>query len=113
MKRGTIVLTPFPFTDLSGNRVRPALVISRSDRKDVDLMITFITNDTGKALGPSELLIETTHQDLARTGLKLNSVIRLDKLVTVDSHILLGSLGELSEELIRGAIACLTHALDL
>ena len=24
MKRGTVVLTPFPFTDLSGQKVRPA-----------------------------------------------------------------------------------------
>ncbi len=27
MKRGTIILTPFPFTDLSENKVRPALKI--------------------------------------------------------------------------------------
>ena len=34
MKRGTIILTPFPFTDLSNSKVRPALVISTDKRND-------------------------------------------------------------------------------
>ncbi len=42
MKRGTIILTPFPFTDLHGSKVRPALIISNDKRKGEDLIITFI-----------------------------------------------------------------------
>ena len=41
MKRGTVVLTPFPFTDLSGQKVRPALVVSRSDRPGSDVLLAF------------------------------------------------------------------------
>jgi mRNA interferase MazF len=43
MRRGTVVLTPFPFTDLSGQKVRPALVVSRSDRPGTDVLLAFIT----------------------------------------------------------------------
>jgi len=43
MKRGTVVLTPFPFTNLSGQKVRPAVVVSRSDRQGRDILLAFIT----------------------------------------------------------------------
>ena len=44
MKRGTIILTPFPFTDLTKNKVRPALVVSSNKRNDNDVIIAFISS---------------------------------------------------------------------
>ena len=40
---GAIVLVPFPFTDLSAAKVRPALVVSRSDRSSRDVIVCFMT----------------------------------------------------------------------
>lgn len=37
MKKGTIVLTPFPFTDLKGQRVRPAVVVQEVINQEVML----------------------------------------------------------------------------
>ena len=79
MKRGTIVLTPFPFTDLSGQRVRPALVVSRSDRPGSDVILAFITTYQGYPLLRTDLLVESTYPDFAQTGLKIGSVIKLDE----------------------------------
>lgn len=86
--RGKIVLVPFPFTDLSDVKVRPALAVSRSGRSDGDVMITFIGTYRGQALEQSDLLIENTHPDFAGTGLKSSSFIRLGKLMTLESGIL-------------------------
>ena len=44
MKRGTIVLTKFPFTDLSSDKRRPALIISREDNQKDDVIVAFITS---------------------------------------------------------------------
>jgi mRNA interferase MazF len=41
---GSIVLAPFPFTDLSGDKRRPALVVSRDNHRRADLMVCFITS---------------------------------------------------------------------
>jgi mRNA interferase MazF len=59
------------------------------------------------------LLIEDLHPDFGRTGLKRSSVIKLDKLVTVETTILLGELGELSEVLLREVNERLRYALEL
>ena len=113
MKRGTVVLAPFPFTDLSGQKVRPAVVVSRSDRSGRDVMLAFITSHRGHPLSATDLLIEDSHPDFAQTGLKTKSVIKLDKLVTVESAILLGELGELPDALLQQADVKLRHALEL
>lgn len=53
MKRGTIVLTPFP--------VHPALVVSRSDCPGSDVMLAFITAYRGHPLLTTDLLVEDSH----------------------------------------------------
>lgn len=113
MKRGTVVLTPFPFTDLSGQKVRPAVVVSRSDRPGSDVILAFITTYRGAPLLPSDLLIESTHADFHTTGLKTSAVIKLDKLATVEVAILLGELGEFSAGLEGSLDGKLRFALQL
>ena len=112
MRRGTIVLTPFPFTDLSDQKVRPAMVVSRSDRPGNDVILAFISSVTG-APRQTDLHLDASHPQFTITGLKRASVVKLDKLVTLEASILLGELGELPEALVRAANQKLRHALDL
>ncbi len=84
---GSIVLTRFPFTDLSGDKRRPALVVSRdNDRRD-DLVVCFITSVPRS--GPDIAPIEAS----ALTGLKVASAVRFDKLATLERSIIAGRLG--------------------
>jgi mRNA interferase MazF len=113
MTRGRVVLAPFPFTDLSGQKVRPALVVSRSGRPGSDVVLAFITSHRGQPLLPTDLLVPDTHPDFPQTGLKMSSVVKLDKLVTVETAILLGELGELPLALMQQANDKLRYALEL
>jgi len=113
MKRGTVVLTPFPFTDLSGRKVRPAVVVSRSDQPGNDVTLAFVTSHRGQPPTETELLIDASDPDFAQTGLKVDSVVKCDKLVTLESSILLGELGELSGDLLARMDDRLRHALEL
>ena len=113
MKRGTLVLTPFPFTDLSGQKVRPALVVSRSDRPGSDVVLAFITTYRGQTLLATDVLIEDSRPSFVQTGLKRSSVIKLDKLVTVETSILLGEIGEPAEQFLQQVAEKLRYAPEL
>ena len=80
---GEIVLLEFPFTNLKGSKVRPALVISLSNGSN-DLQVAYITSEVDNyALSPYAVVVEQGH--LASGFIKQKSVIRCDKLITI-SH---------------------------
>ncbi len=114
MKRGKIVLTPFPFTDLTRNKVRPALIISSSSTNNSDVILAFVSTvfDVSK-LSPTDELLSNKDADFASTGLKKSSVFKMDKLATIERSILLGEIGEVSVALQSKLDAKLKIALDL
>ena len=87
MKKGDLILIPFPFTDLQGNKNRPALVLV--DR-DLDVTVAFISTQL-KWKEETDVLIEPSQ----RNGLKKSSLIRLSKIGTIDKDLALGKLGEI------------------
>ena len=87
MKKGDIVLIPFPFTDLTGNKLRPALVLVSGK---VDVTVAFITTQI-RWNEPNDVILNPTKQN----GLKQESLIRLSKLATIDSNLVDGILGEI------------------
>lgn len=113
MKRGTVVLTPFPFTDLSGTKVRPAVVVSPADRPGEDVILAFISSVKPPTLLPTDLSIETSHPDFPGSGLKVASIVKCDKLATVQRPIILGELGALSPSLLLELNVRLRLALGL
>ena len=89
MKRGDLVLVPFPFTDLSSTKNRPALVLLYNDE---DVTLSFITTQKRWAQ-EWDLYLEPTDQN----GLKKPSIVRLAKITTLEKSLILGRLGTISE----------------
>lgn len=88
MKKGDLVLVPFPFTDLSSTKNRPALVLLDNDE---DVTLSFITTKNRWAQ-EWDLHLEPTDQN----GLKKPSVVRLAKITTLEKSLILGRLGKIS-----------------
>ena len=88
MKKGSIILIPFPFTDLNGSKIRPAVVLNKNE---LDLTICFITSEM-KWKTEYDISIFPSESN----GLKTPSLIRVGKIATIDSTLVLGELGELS-----------------
>jgi mRNA-degrading endonuclease toxin of MazEF toxin-antitoxin module len=111
MKRGTFVLTPFPFSDLTTAKRRPAVIVSSTDENEV--IVAFITSQSKKATRPTDLIVETSHPDFTTTGLKKDSAIRLRKLCTIEKSIIYGEIGEAPQNLMREINLKLRIALQL
>ena len=97
--RGTIILIPFPFTDLSSQRIRPALIISNNERRGDDIIVVFISSVLSQTPRTADVVILESHSSFSETGLKVSSVVRCDKIATLDKHIVIGELGTLSKTL--------------
>jgi len=113
VKRGTVVLAVLPFTDPTGLKRRPAVIVSPENRPEDDVVIAFLTSFKGDPLQPADLLIPADDPDFKRTGLKRPSVLRLGKLFTLQRGLLLGKLGELSPRLMQQVDVRLRIALGL
>jgi mRNA interferase MazF len=87
MKKGNIILIPFPFTDLSGKKLRPAVILIATD---YDLTVSFITTQL-KWKENTDLELVPTNLN----GIKMPSLIRLSKIATIDRSLAIGKLGEL------------------
>jgi len=84
---GAIALARFPFTDLSGDKRRPVLIVSRDNDRRIDVVVCFITSVP--RTGPDMAVIDATPD----TGLKIRSTVRFDKLATLDKAVITGRLG--------------------
>jgi mRNA interferase MazF len=114
MRRGKIVLSPFPFTNLTESKLRPAVVVSDSDREDADVILAFITSVfDGRKLSATEEFVSASDKEFASTGLKKDSVFKMDKLATIEKSIIVGELGEASAGLQEKLDAKLKIALAL
>ena len=113
-ERGKIILVPFPFTDLSSQKVRPALIVSTAVARSEDLIVAFISSATQPKHAPTASVIISDRDPLFKeTGLKTTSVIRCDKLATLDKRIVLGELGLLASKQIQSVNRALRLALGL
>lgn len=99
-KIGDIVLTPFPFTDLSGNKVRPALILGTQQGGD-DITVCFISANTEHKIHKFDILVDSTEKNFKNTGLKLKSVLKVTKIATLDKIVILGKIGELETQTIN------------
>ena len=89
MKKGSVVLIPFPFSDLRGNKIRPAVVLCSNQR---DVTICFITSELKWKTKYDVSLLPSDSN-----GLKVASLLRVGKMATIDTDLVLGELGELSD----------------
>jgi len=89
MRKGDIVLITFPFTDLSGTKLRPAVVLIEGT---FDITVCFITTQI-QSREFSDLLIDPS----SINGLRKQSLIRVNKIATLDKSLAKGLLGKLSE----------------
>ena len=97
--RYRVVLVPFPFDDLSGSKVRPAVCLTDAVGQHRHVVLAFITSAVPHRLEPTDVLLDPGSPDFARTGLRVRSALRLHRMVTVSATIIQRQLGSLTPNL--------------
>lgn len=90
--KGDVVVVPFPFSDLSTSKRRPALVLVTLEGDD--LILCQITSKT--IMDSYAVPIEDRH--FTEGSLKQPSNVRPNRVFTADSHIVLYKIGHLNNE---------------
>lgn len=87
-----VVVVPFPFSERSASKRRPALVVSEAhfNQQHGHLVLAMITT-AGQTTWPSDIVIA----DINAAGLPAPSVVRL-KLFTLDDSLIARQIGHLA-----------------
>lgn len=96
--KGDIVVVPFPFSDLSQAKRRPALILTSLSGNDV--ILAQITSQLNK----DEYAIKISDSDFSTGSLKKISNVRPNRIFTADEHIVLYKIGTLKKEKIDAII---------
>jgi mRNA interferase MazF len=99
-------LVPFPFSDLSRAKLRPAVVLADAGRGD-----WILAQVTSKPYGdPRALPLDDT--DFQSGSLRTASYLRPGKIFTADASLIVAQIGMLKEERFRDVIAAVISLLE-
>ena len=112
MIKNSIVLVPFPFDDLSASKVRPALCLTSEVGEFNHVIIAFISSKIPDDLVDSDYVLKTNSVNWKGTGLTVDSVIRLHKMVTIPKSLIKRRLGKINENSKQVIVAKLKQLFD-
>jgi mRNA interferase MazF len=114
VSRGDVVLVDYPFSDRTGSKVRPALVVQADslNGRITDTILAAISRSTHRA-STTQLFIDISTPEGGRTGLRQNSMVQCENLLTYDQRLIVAKIGALPAPLSQQIDDCLKAALDL
>lgn len=91
LKQRDIVLLPIPFTDLASQKKRPAIIISSDTYNETheDIVVVALTSN----IEQRDFSIILTGDDLEDGILKVTSMVRADKIYTLNKSIIIKTFG--------------------
>lgn len=106
--KGSIILAWFPYTDFSGEKLRPALVLYEGY---LDVTVAYISGQIPAKPLPSDLLILPGTSSYTNAGLKEPSVLSIDKIMILDKKKSEGIIGVADDDLKRKVNLKITQCL--
>jgi len=109
IEQRSVVLLPFPFSDLSSSKKRPALVISSSEfnKKSENVVCCLITSN------PAAFGIKISKKDMESGSLEFESTIKPHRIFTANKSIIYKVLGKLNREKSKLVIKEINSMIDL
>ncbi len=108
--KGDVILVPFPFSDQTTTKKRPAVIVSSDTYNNIsqDIVIMALTGQTRSHIGIGEFLIE----DWRGAGLLKPSAVK-SAISTIEQRLVMKILGRLSSKDLSTLEKALKELLDL
>ena len=104
---GQVVLVPFPFSDLAGAKLRPAVVLADAGRDD-----WVLCQVTSKPYSDPHA-IQLVETDFRSGSLQITSYARPGKLFTANSSLMVSQVGRLKMERARDIVEAIVSLLRM
>ncbi|MFZ5908647.1 MAG: type II toxin-antitoxin system PemK/MazF family toxin [Chloroflexota bacterium] len=95
---GQIVAFRFPQTDLEKGKLRPALLLAKLPGEYDDWLTCMISSRTRHYVAGFDEIVQEGEDDFEQSGLKVASIIRIGRLAVMSGEVLLGAMGQVSDE---------------
>jgi len=103
---GLVVLVPFPFSDLSQAKLRPAVVLADAGRDDW-ILCQVTSNPYGDPRA-----IPLADSDFRHGSLRVTSYARPGKLFTANSRLVVSNVGSLKSEALHAIVQAIIDLLQ-
>jgi mRNA interferase MazF len=114
-KRGDFVLVYYPFSDLSQQKKRPALVVSRNDDNDrlENIILVPLTSYKGYTIEPTHILLHKDSDDGRFAGIQTDSIIKCEGIVSLSKRFVDKVIGKSTEKIMENVDICLKITLGI
>jgi mRNA interferase MazF len=112
MNRGEVVLVDWPYSDRTGSKLRPAVVVQADFLNGLidDTVLVQVTS-TRHGIPGTEVMIDPAHE--TSSGLLHLSYVNGTNLLTADPALINQTIGWLSDAAMQQIADCLKKVLDL
>lgn len=103
--KGDVVVLPFPFSDLTGSKRRPALVLANLPGDDI-ILCQITSKDVRDSFS-----VPLIASDFAQGSLPVISNIRPNRIFTADKNIIIKTSGTVKQKVFQKAVQVLMDIL--
>ncbi len=105
IEQRNLLLVPFPFSDQSGRKVRPVVVVSNNDFNEYgeDIIVVAVTSKITK----EKYTVFLSPDDMEEGSLRHNCCIKVENILKMDKKLIMKKIGKVKQTTFQKAIVIL------
>ena len=109
IKQRDLLLVPFPFSDQSGRKVRPVVVISNNDfnKNSDDILIVGVTSNLSK----EKYSINLANKDLEQGKLITPCCIKSENILKIEKELIIKKIGKIKKDTLKKTLTKISEIL--
>ncbi len=99
MEQRNLLLIPFPFSDQSGRKVRPVIVISNNEfnENSEDIIVVGVTSNIVK----DKYTILLTNKEIEEGKLITRCCVKTENILKIDKELIIKKIGKIKKDTLR------------